>query len=54
MENKPDDRRDNVDRIQHNINNNIENIGHAEEMIEKTDEEKNLLMLWEQKLKMRQ
>ncbi|WP_368488856.1 small acid-soluble spore protein Tlp [Clostridium sp. BJN0013] len=40
MENKPDDRRDNVDRIQHNINNNIENIGHAEEMIEKTDDEK--------------
>jgi len=35
-----DDRRDNVDRIQHNISNTIENIHLAEEMIEKTDDEK--------------
>ncbi|MFL0198380.1 small acid-soluble spore protein Tlp [Clostridium sp. WILCCON 0269] len=40
MKSKPDDRRDNVDRIQHNISNNIENIRLAEEMIEKTDDEK--------------
>lgn len=40
MKNKPDDRRDNVDRIQHNISNTIENIELADEMIEKTDDEK--------------
>lgn len=40
MENKPDDRRDNVDRIQHNISNTIENCRLAENMIEKTDDEK--------------
>lgn len=40
MKNKPDDRRDNVDRIQHNISNTIENIEAAEEMIEKTDDKK--------------
>jgi len=40
MRNKPDDRRDNVDRIQHNISNTIENIELAEEMIEKTDDQK--------------
>lgn len=39
MKNKPDDRRDNVDRIQHNISNTIENIHLADEMIEKTDDE---------------
>lgn len=38
MKNKPDDRRDNVDRIQHNISNTIENIHRADEMIEKTDD----------------
>lgn len=40
MKNKPDDRRDNVDRIQHNISNTIENIELAEEMIEETDDQK--------------
>lgn len=40
MKNKPDDRRDNVDRIQHNISNTIENIELAEEMIAKTEDNK--------------
>lgn len=40
MKNKPDDRRNNVDRIQHNISNTIENIELAEEMIAKTDDNK--------------
>lgn len=39
MKSKPDDRRDNVDRIQCNISNTIENIHIANEMIEKTDDE---------------
>jgi small acid-soluble spore protein (thioredoxin-like protein) len=34
---KPDDRRDNVDRIQENIDNTIENRREAEEMIRATD-----------------
>jgi small acid-soluble spore protein (thioredoxin-like protein) len=38
MKSKPDDRRDNVDRIQHNISNTIENIELAEEAIAKTDD----------------
>lgn len=40
MKNKPDDRRDNVDRIQNNITNTIKNIHLADEMIEITDDEK--------------
>jgi small acid-soluble spore protein (thioredoxin-like protein) len=40
MGNKPDDRRDNVDRIQDNISSTIQNIRCAEEMISKTDDEK--------------
>ncbi|MBU3092177.1 small acid-soluble spore protein Tlp [Clostridium sp. CM028] len=40
MKNKPDDRRDNVDKIQENIDNSIENFNLAEEAIEKTDDEK--------------
>lgn len=39
MKNKPDDRSDNVDRIQNNISNTIDNIHRAEEMIEETDDE---------------
>ncbi|GAA0122354.1 MULTISPECIES: small acid-soluble spore protein Tlp [Clostridium] len=39
MKNKPDDRRDNVDRIQQNISNTIENIHLANEMIEETSDE---------------
>lgn len=37
---KPDDRRDNVDKIQYNINKTIENYELAEEMIAKTSDEK--------------
>ena len=37
---KPDDRRDNVDRIQFNIDKTIQNYNLAEETIEKTDDEK--------------
>lgn len=40
MKNKPDDRRDNVDRIQKNISNTIENIELGEEMIGVTDDAK--------------
>ena len=36
MRNKPDDRRDNVDRIQENIDMTIHNIELAEEVIAKT------------------
>lgn len=38
--NKPDDRRDNVDKIKYNIGKTIQNIELAEEMIAKTDDEK--------------
>lgn len=37
---KPDDRRDNVDKIQFNIDKTIQNYELAEEMIAKTDDEK--------------
>lgn len=37
---KPDDRRDNVDKIQFNIDNTIQNHRLAEEMISNTDDEK--------------
>ncbi|MGI5901610.1 MAG: small acid-soluble spore protein Tlp [Desulfitobacteriia bacterium] len=40
MKHNPDDRRNNVDRIQHNINHTIRNMELAEEMIEKTSDEK--------------
>ena len=42
MNNKPnpDDRSDNVERIQHNINHTIRNMELAEEMIEKTPDTK--------------
>jgi small acid-soluble spore protein (thioredoxin-like protein) len=40
MKSKPDDRSDNVDRIQNNISNTIQNIQRAEDMIEETDDEK--------------
>ena len=36
----PDNRRDNVDRIQYNINKTIQNMELAEEMIAKTDNQK--------------
>lgn len=37
---KPDDRSDNVERIQHNIDNTIENIRLAEDAIELADNDK--------------
>lgn len=37
---KPDDRRDNVDRIEFNIGQTIKNMNLADEMIAKTDDEK--------------
>lgn len=40
MKNKPDDRKDNVDRIQYNIDRTILNCELADEMIEKTDDQK--------------
>lgn len=40
IKNKPDDRRDNVDKIQHNISNTIENFNLTQEAIEKTDDGK--------------
>lgn len=36
---KPDDRRDNVDKIQFNIDKTIQNYNLAEDVIEKTDDE---------------
>ncbi len=36
---KPDDRRDNVKKIQYNIGKTIQNMELADEMIEKTDDE---------------
>jgi small acid-soluble spore protein (thioredoxin-like protein) len=38
MRNKPDDRRDNVDRIQYNIDKTIQNCELADEMIAETDD----------------
>ena len=40
MRNKPDDRRDNVDRIQYNIDKTIQNCELADEMIAETDDDK--------------
>lgn len=40
MQSKPDDRRDNVDRIQYNIDKTILNCELADEMIAKTDDPK--------------
>lgn len=37
---KPDDRSNNVDRIQFNINHTIRNMEASEELIEKTDDKK--------------
>ncbi|MDZ4956983.1 small acid-soluble spore protein Tlp, partial [Clostridium perfringens] len=38
MKQNPDDRSNNVDRIQENIDSTIKNIDLADEMIEKTDD----------------
>ena len=40
MKNKPDDRSDNVDKIQHNIDFTIQNMELADKMIELTSDEK--------------
>lgn len=40
MKSKPDDRRDNVNRIQKNIDMTIHNMELADEMISKTDDQK--------------
>ena len=40
MNHKPDDRSDNVDKIQYNIDKTIQNTRLANEMIDKTDDEK--------------
>lgn len=37
---KPDDRRDNVDKIQYNIDHTISNYRETEDLIEKTDDGK--------------
>lgn len=40
MKSKPDDRKDNEERIQKNINHTIQNMELAEEMIARTDDPK--------------
>lgn len=40
MKHKADDRRDNVDKLQANIDNTIENMEMSEEMIAETDDDK--------------
>ena len=40
MKNHPDDRRDNVEKIQNNIDNTLQNMEAAKEMIAVTDNEK--------------
>jgi small acid-soluble spore protein (thioredoxin-like protein) len=40
MKSKPDDRSDNVEKIQHNINSTIRNMEAAEDMMARTPDEK--------------
>ncbi|MEA4924434.1 MAG: small acid-soluble spore protein Tlp [Syntrophomonadaceae bacterium] len=40
MKNHPDDRRDNVEKIQNNIDNTLQNMEAAREMIDRTDNDK--------------
>lgn len=47
MKNNPDDRSNNVARIQQNIDNVLENINLANEMIDKTDDPKTVETLEE-------
>ena len=51
---KPDDRRDNVDKIQFNIDNTIENYREAKNMIEITDDEKSKKALLEKNKRRRE
>jgi len=53
MKNKPDDRRDNVDRIQYNIDKTIQNCELADEMIAQTGDE-NMKQTLEEKNKRRE
>lgn len=53
MKNKKDDRRNNVDRIQRNINSTLHNCELADELMAKTDD-KNLRNALEEKNKRRQ
>lgn len=53
MRNKPDDRRDNVDRIQYNIDKTIQNCELADEMIAQTDDQ-NMKQTLEEKNKRRE
>lgn len=47
MKSKPDDRTDNVDKIQNNIDSTIQNCRLADEMIAKTDDKKTKASLTE-------
>jgi small acid-soluble spore protein (thioredoxin-like protein) len=47
MKHNPDDRSDNVERIQFNIDNTIRNIDMAEDIIAKTDDPKTKIALKE-------
>ncbi len=49
MNPKPDDRTDNVEKIQNNINHTVKNIELAEEMIAKTNNKKTKNELTEKK-----
>ncbi len=40
MKSKPDDRSDNVERIQGNINHTVDNMRRADDMIEETSDDK--------------
>lgn len=53
MRNKPDDRSDNVDRIQYNIDKTIQNCELADEMIAQTDDQ-NMKQTLEEKNKRRE
>lgn len=53
MRNKPDDRRDNVDRIQYNIDKTIQNCELADEMIAQTSDT-NMKQTLEEKNKRRE
>ena len=53
MKSKPDDRRDNVDRIQYNIDKTIQNCELADEMIAQTGDE-NMKQTLEEKNKRRE
>lgn len=51
---KPDDRRDNVEKLQVNISNTIDNYRETKEMISKTDKEKTKKELMEKNKRRRE